>query len=58
MAAITPQGQTSDVALTGPTGMGRGASYTKADIHVRDAEVPVVIAGVEAGKVSVGQILP
>lgn len=58
MAAITPQGQTSDVALTGPTGMGRGAACAKAEIYGKDAEVPVVIAGVEAGKVAVNEILP
>lgn len=41
-----------------PSGKGRGAAYAKVEIYEADSEVPVVIEGVEVGKVSVGQILP
>ena len=41
-----------------PAGKGRAAEYRRAETFAAGAEAPVVIAGVEVGKVAVNEILP
>ena len=41
-----------------PIGRGKNATYQAADVYGADASVPVVVAGVEVGRIPVREILP
>lgn len=41
-----------------PAGAGESAAYRTAEVHDEDASVPLVLAGVEVGRISVADILP
>lgn len=41
-----------------PTGAGETAAYGTAEVYGEDAAIPVIIAGVEVGRVPVADILP